>query len=268
MKHLHAKYLQARWRWPVCLLALFSCSTAIGAGVHADAPATAPAVTAPAAAPAPATATDPRALTAQAAVEKIRALIGVDLRPLADRYGVTVWKDGRLNKGWAGQVLERYLGLPLNNWREADFRTWDLKLISLKRRRDGTLQVKETMAITMINPTDLLNNEFETSHLLNKMRRLVVVGRIFESAGEESSCLHAVAQFDLTNPVIYARVKADYNLIRRTARTAGFDSLNGRIGVLLQPRTKGAGNGSTSRDFYARTAFVAHMLGLGPLPKL
>lgn len=210
---------------------------------------------------------DPRALEPKAAVEKIRALIGTDLRPLADKLGVTVWKDGRINKGWAGQTIERYLGLPLNNWREADFRTWDLKLVALKRRKDGTLQVKETIALTMINPADLLTEDFEHSHLLSKMRRLVVIGRVWESAKEESSRLVAVTQFDLSDPKIYAQVKADYELIRDTARKSGFNSLNGRIGVLLQPRTKGPGNGSTSRAFYARTAFVAYMLGLGPLPK-
>ncbi len=205
---------------------------------------------------------DPRALEPKAAVEKIRALVGTDLRPLADRLGVTVWKDGRVNKGWAGQTIERYLGLPLNNWREADFRTWDLKLVALKRRPDGTLQVKETMALTMINSADLQAREFEDSHLLNKMRRLVVIGRVWESTKEESSRLVAVTQFDLSDPKIYAQVKADYDYIRRTAKEKGFSSLNGRMGVLLQPRTKGAGNGSTTRAFYARTAFVAYMLGL------
>ncbi len=41
------------------------------------------------------------------------------------------------------------------------------------------------------------------------------------------------------------------------------------MGKLVQPRTKGQGHGSTSRAFYARTGFVAHILGEGysiPLP--
>jgi len=33
------------------------------------------------------------------------------------------------------------------------------------------------------------------------------------------------------------------------------------MGVLVQPRTKGPGHGSTSRAFYARKIFVAHILG-------
>ena len=45
------------------------------------------------------------------ATEKIRALIDKNLREVAEAHGVTVWKDGKLNKGWAGHTLERYLGL-------------------------------------------------------------------------------------------------------------------------------------------------------------
>lgn len=45
---------------------------------------------------------------------KISEIVGQDLRTLADQYNVTVFKDGKKNKGWAGHVIERYLGLPIN----------------------------------------------------------------------------------------------------------------------------------------------------------
>lgn len=48
------------------------------------------------------------------AVKRLKRLEGKDLRKLAEKYQVTVWKGGKKNKGWAGHVLERYLGLPLN----------------------------------------------------------------------------------------------------------------------------------------------------------
>lgn len=53
------------------------------------------------------------------AIIKLKELVGKDLRPLASKFGVTVFTDeihhkGR-NKGWAGQVLERYIGLGINN---------------------------------------------------------------------------------------------------------------------------------------------------------
>jgi len=37
--------------------------------------------------------------------------------------------------------------------------------------------------------------------------------------------------------------------------------LTGRMGVLVQPRTKGSGHGSTTRAFYARKELVKIILG-------
>jgi DNA mismatch repair protein MutH len=200
------------------------------------------------------------------ALVKIQELVGADLRPLADKYGVTVWKGDRINKGWAGHVIERHLGLALNSSRSPNFGSWELKVVPLKRGPKGVLVVKETMAITMIDPVEVAAKDFEDSHLFNKLRKMVVVSRVFESKAETSSVLHAAATFDLDNPIVYDRVKADYDLVRGTIRTKGFSSLTGKMGVLIQPRTKGAGHGSTSRAFYARTQFVAHILNIATLP--
>lgn len=202
------------------------------------------------------------------ALQKIHQIIGQDLRPLANHYGITVWtSEGRKNKGWAGHVVERYLGLPLNSSRSPNFGSWELKVVPLKYRKDGTLQVKETMAITMIDPVEVVAKEFEESHLYSKLRKIVVVSRVFENKEETSSLLYAATQFDLGDPTIYAHVKSDYESIRSTIKSLGLSGLSGKMGELVQPRTKGAGHGSTSRAFYARTGFVAHILNLNTLKK-
>jgi hypothetical protein len=150
---------------------------------------------------------------------------------------------------------------------------------------------------------------FEDSHLFQKLRKQVVVTRIFESKQETSSILYAVAPFDLKhipvgmeqrplspsvviqkepwrlqnppleevwlqrgilqsprlllnderdgaaqlgcaldNPHIYAQVKADYEETREVITTKGFEALTGKMGKLVQPRTKSAKD-STSRGF-------------------
>src|SRR5690242_3656657 len=118
----------------------------------------------------------------------IRSLQGQDLRLLADRYDVTVWKqsDGqyRKNKGWPGHVVERHLGLALNSSRSPNFGSWELKVVPLRLGSDGILRVKETMAITMIDPVEVVAKEFEESHLFNKLRKQIVVSRIFENVQE------------------------------------------------------------------------------------
>jgi DNA mismatch repair protein MutH len=199
------------------------------------------------------------------AIEKLRQIVGKDLVPLADQYEITIWKsEGKKNKGWAGHVIEHYLGLPRNSAQSPNFGSWELKVIPLKRTSIG-LAVKETMAITMIDPYNVAHHPFEKSHLLDKLKKLVVVARVFESVQEERSLLYSVGQFDLSESAIYEAVKQDYEVARNTIIASGPSALSGRLGTLVQPRTKGPGHGSTSRAFYARTKFVAHIIGLKKL---
>lgn len=198
----------------------------------------------------------------QTAIRKLKLLEGRDLVPLATEYCVNIWKGSNKNKGWAGHVLERYLGLPINSARSPNFGSWELKVVSLKNLIDGSIKVKETMAITMIDPFNVENTPFEQSHLLTKLKRAVICARLFESQAETRSILKNVSAFDLSG-AHYDQVEKDYEEVRNCIATKGFEHLTGAMGVLVQPRTKGRGYGSTSRAFYARTQFVAEMLGIG-----
>lgn len=176
----------------------------------------------------------------QDALERIGKLVGKDLRTLAERYEVTVFKGGKKNKGWAGHVIERYLGLPINSSQSPNFGSWELKTISLKHLRSGEISIKETMAITMIDPYNIERTTFENSHLLAKLEKAVIVARVWENQEETSSILYAVKSFDLDNPNIYNQVKEDYDLVRKTIIEQGFSALSGEMGKFIQPRTKGA----------------------------
>jgi DNA mismatch repair protein MutH len=199
------------------------------------------------------------------AIHRINQLAGKDLRAMAEEYQIPVWKNGRENKGWAGLVIERFLGLPQNSRQAPDFGDWELKVVPLRKDSAGNLRVKESMAITMIEPAEVVANKFSDSHLYDKLRSMVVVSRIYESKEELHSVLHAAAEFDLDNPKIQDQVAADYETIRNQIRERGIDSVTGDLGKLVQARTKGPGHGSTSRAFYARPIFVAHILNLQKL---
>ncbi|MFX0201369.1 MAG: MutH/Sau3AI family endonuclease [Candidatus Hodarchaeota archaeon] len=191
------------------------------------------------------------------AVNKIRELVGKDLRSLADAYGITVFREGRKNKGWAGHVIERFLGLPLSSAQAPNFGTWELKMCSLKYLRDGSLTIKETMAITMIDPYNVANTQFENSHLLTKLRKAVIAARIWISQQEESSILHSVVTFDLGNSEVYNQIREDYNVARNAIISGGLDGLKSEMGKYIQPRTKGPGHKpKKTRAFYARTGFL------------
>jgi DNA mismatch repair protein MutH len=197
------------------------------------------------------------------ALALLRTLVGRDLVALGTTYGVTIWKGDRINKGWAGHTIERHLGLALNSSQSPNFGSWELKVVPMRAILDGTFKVKETMAITMIDPVEVAAKEFQNSHLFLKLQRMIVVARVFESKAETRSLCHLVATFDLGNQELYQQIKADYDLIRDVIRTRGFDHLSGSMGVMVQPRTKGPGHGSTSRAFYARAALVARILATG-----
>lgn len=198
------------------------------------------------------------------AIRKLARLKGENLHDVAARHGVTVTHpNGKVNKGWAGHAIERHLGLQINSSRSPNFGSWELKSVPLKRLKNGSLAFKETMAITMIDPPHVARAKFADSHLLTKLKRFVCVTRVVGEVYSDPTYIHSVVSFDLEKR-LYDAVKKDYDLVRRCIRDPdlGFDALTGRMGVYIQPRTKGAGHGSTTRSFYARKEFLAEFIDL------
>ncbi|MCL1892634.1 MAG: hypothetical protein FWG02_00160 [Holophagaceae bacterium] len=197
------------------------------------------------------------------ALQKLTKLIGRDLHVLADKYGLTIKSaKGGVNKGWAGHVCERYLGLPLNSAQSPNFGSWELKCIPLLVK-NGELNFKETMAITMIDPYDVMRTPFEKSHLLSKLKKAIIVARIVGTSYDQPTHVHSVTSIDQSSELFEA-VRADYQLVQECLKdhTRGFDCLTGKMGVYVQPRTKGRGHGSKSRAFYARKLFLAQFIDL------
>lgn len=193
-------------------------------------------------------------------------LEGHDLVKLARKHTVTIWKtvDGKKtkNKGWAGHTIERYLGLPLNSTQSPNFGSWELKVVPLKRLKSGRVAPKETMAVTMIDAVNVRETPFEKSHLFAKLKKAVICTRMFESVEERKSKFVGVTAFDLGHEEVFRQIRKDYEDVRATIKKGGFSKLTGKMGVLVQPRTKGAGHGSTSRAFYVRTGLLKIILGL------
>ena len=198
------------------------------------------------------------------ALKKLERLVGSDMLALAAKHEIPVHIEiaiegklvPRVSKGWAGHTIERFLGIPLNSSRSPNFGSWELKVVPVRVLPSGAVRAKETMAITMIDPVDVKSKAFEDSHLL---------ARTFVDKAESAAVVYSVGAFDLKHKAIYQQVKADYDLVREALIKKGFGALSGKMGVLVQPRTKGPGHGSVSRAFYARKGFVEHILGLNDL---
>ena len=148
------------------------------------------------------------------ALERLKELEGQNLHDLARKFHITVrTESGKVNKGWAGHVCERHLGIPLNTSQSPNFGSWELKSIPLKYLKNGKLQFKETMAITMIDPYHVARTPFEVSHLLSKLKKAVCVARTVGATVDDPTFIYSVTTLDLTGD-LYEAVKADYELVR------------------------------------------------------
>ena len=190
----------------------------------------------------------------EAAIQKLSNLVNKDLRELADDYGITVFKNGQ-NKGWAGQVIERYLGAPTSSSKEPDFGDWELKKISVWYNQKGEIRVKYPMAITTINENEIRDSNFKNSSLLRKLKKMIITATIWERTYQEKAIFYGATMFDLDdNQQIYKQIESDYNLVKSVILNYGFSELRGEMGKYIQPKTKG--NKKGRRSFYARTTFL------------
>lgn len=195
-------------------------------------------------------------ITRAVAIKNLKKYIGQDLRKLALEHGITTYETGKQNKGWKGLVLERLAGLQTNISKAPNGLTYELKSVAFHHVKNE-LVPKETMAITMINPAELKAHSFFESHVWAKLKTIVFCAVMWHGKNSEKAELLKVTSLDFSETdELIQEIKADYDFIRHKLITKGFKSLTGKDGKWIQARTKGAGHGSTSRAFYARTKLV------------
>jgi len=89
------------------------------------------------------------------------------------------------------------------------------------------------------------------------MKQLNICANSWNGKFDTNSTLLGINSFDfLSDDSVVKQIKADYELIQQVCKDSGFDALSGKLGVLIQPRTKGSGHGSKTRAFYARKELV------------
>ena len=195
-------------------------------------------------------------VTRTTAIKNLKKNVGKDLRRLAKEYGITTYETGKQNKGWKGLVLERLAGLQTNVSKAPNGLSWELKSVSFHYVK-GVYVPKETMAITMINPEELKKHSFFESHCWAKLKAIIFCAVEWHGKNSKEAELIKVANLDFSETdELIQEIKADYDFIRKKLITKGFKALTGRDGKWIQARTKGAGHGSVSRAFYARTVLV------------
>lgn len=104
---------------------------------------------------------------------------------------------------------------------------------------------------------DTLAHSFFESHCWAKLKAIVFCAVEWTGKNAEGGKLLKVASLDFAeDDELIKEIRTDYNFMREKLIKFGFESLTGKDGKWIQARTKGAGHGSTSRAFYARTSLV------------
>lgn len=201
------------------------------------------------------------------AIHNLEKYIGQDLSELAKQYGITTYKDGKQNKGWKGLTLEHLAGLSNDNKQAPNGLGFELKSTAFYKVK-GVWTPKETFAITMINPQNLMDTPFFKSHCWEKLKSLVYCAVSWNGKHNEKAELLKVQSFDfLVSDILIQEIQADYEFIRNKLLTQGFQALTGKDGKWIQARTKGSGHGSISRAFYARKSLIKEVIKLDELNK-
>jgi len=172
----------------------------------------------------------------------------VDLRgsTLREKTDANKISDIRKNKGSFGSAVETYyFMLDLNNDSEADFKEagLELKTTPLKRNKNGSLSAKERLVIGMIDYMKVVDETFETSHLMEKAEDILLISYLWVPDTDpldyrvelvEIVSLPGLPEGDL------AQIKADWETVVDKVRDGRAHEISGSDTLYLEACTKGA----------------------------
>lgn len=106
-------------------------------------------------------------------------------------------------KGLLGHVVETgFYKYPRNSDSRADFEELDieLKVTGYVKNKNGSLRAKERLVLSKINYNEIINETFESSHVLGKCRKMLIIWYEYDSTKEAKDFLITDYQlYDMTN---------------------------------------------------------------------
>lgn len=167
----------------------------------------------------------------------------INLIDYAQRNKITIYKNGKMDKGWKGNAIEHLLNIPKNSNRGSDYGFLEVKTVPVYFSSSGELKIKETTCLNIISPDEVLNSSFEQSSLYKKIQKTVF---IFISVQDENFPYVLFYRFIDMEQITELKNKfeEDYNVLAEHIACNIADGLpmdthfNGRLGQYLQPRPK------------------------------
>jgi len=210
----------------------------------------------------------------EALLAHARALVGVELGELADQLGIPAPPLGAVRtKGWAGQVIERELGVETGGAHGPDFLELAVELKTVPV--DEGLVPLESTAVCQIDPIAIAGESWSTSYARRKLAQVLFVALSSERGRAVTERRVSAVRFWSPSRVEDEWLQADFELfVRGYFRLGRAAAITGHLGRVLQVRPKGK-NAADLRDsydeegrptrvgkmgFYLRPAFVAAIL--------
>ena len=171
-------------------------------------------------------------------VSYAQGLVGRTLRDLRPDLVV---EDMHVRRGSFGNAVETYyFGLEPNNDPRPDFYEADLELKTtpLKQLKNGRLAAKERLVLGMIDYNTVVNEEFESSHLAQKAKNILLISYLWEK--DKDPVDYKVLLADVIEPTDgdIEQFKRDWETVVGKVRDGRAHEISGSDTLYLEACTK------------------------------
>ena len=194
--------------------------------------------------------------------DRLPTINEIETKYKMDVRGRTFFSPTERNKGKAGLLLEGLLGIPTSSacldCEDGELKAFPQTKATSRTRLakqfglgEGDYIASETVAITMMKPSELPTTVFEASRVYKKISNVLFTPYVRDG---DNIVWNEEVRFNKEHP-IFEEIKKDYETIQAYYSEHGVTE--GKIGKYLQVRTKGAGRGAPkTKAFYFRRQFL------------
>ena len=173
-------------------------------------------------------------------VEYAHKLVGHSLR---EKTNASKLDDPHRRKGAFGNAVEEYyFHYAPNSDSAPDFSEagLELKCTPLKRTTKGDLVAKERLVLSMIDYMSVVNETFETSHLMEKIDNILLISYLWEKDVDLLDYKVVLADVWSIPPEDVPQIKADWETVVNKVRSGHAEDISGSDTAYLEACTKSA----------------------------
>ena len=203
---------------------------------------------------------------------RAREMAGESLAALARDQGVAVPRDSRRAKGWAGQLMEAYLGATAGSLSEPDFQLIGVELKTIPVNANG--DPRESTYVCTVPLMGEASVDWRDSNVYRKLARVLWVPIVSDAATAPGDRIIGWPLLWSPSSREAADLRADWEELMDMVCMGELESISAHHGTCLQIRPKAADSRSRRwgigesgesirtlpRGFYLRPSFTRNIL--------